>query len=220
VEKWSNGGLKLRRGSALSEEARLSNAELEALAATGDPETLEKELQRLQRLATDAEVQSRTILEKAEFLTGQVDSLSTDLEEFEQGITQQLRFPRERAGRKDPFPAIVWGVGVYPLQTGAKLSSNPAVSMTPIPTQNAVEANPIRGEGFGAPLDDSGFIEALKTIQARDGYVTIYLYPDSHAIFRELKRALFAAGVGYGVEVVPELRTLRFGSDGTMPPEL
>lgn len=211
---------KLRSESKASEDSELSNAELEALAKSGDPDVLEKELERLRRIAAEKEGMSKSILEKIKFLSGRLDSLSKEMKDLEEGLTQQLRFPRERGGRKDPFPVIVWGGGVYPLLTGTNLTSNPAVNMIEVPGGNAYRANPIRGRGIENPLKDKEFMAGIKAAKKRGGYISIYLYPDSHATFRDLKAALFEEGIGYGIEFVPAFRVLAFGSDGTMPPEL
>jgi hypothetical protein len=211
---------KLRGESRVIEDSEISNAELEAMAKLGDPEVLGKELERLRRIAAEKEGMSKTIVDKIKFLSDRLDSLVKELEALEGGITQQLRFPRERGGKKNPFPVIVWGGRLYPLATGANLSSNPAVAREAIPGRDSIVAKPIRGKGCENPLDDRGFMAGIKAAKKKGGYISIYLYPDSHGIFRELKAALFEEGIGYGIEFVPASQVLVFGSDGTKPPEL
>lgn len=211
---------KLRSESKASEDSELSNAELEALAKSGDPEVLGKELERLHRIAAEKEGISKSIIEKIKFLSGRLDTLSKELKNLKKGITQQLRFPRERGGRKDPYPVIVWGGGVYPLVTGANLSNNPAVAREDIPGVDGFRAKPIKGKGCQNPLNNKEFRAGIKAAKIRGEYVSIYLYPDSHAIFRDLKAALFEEGIGYGIEFEPAFHVMAFGSDGTKPPEL
>lgn len=211
---------KLRRESKADAESELSNAELEALAKSGDPNALEKELERLRRIAAEKEGMSKSILEKIEFLSGRLESLAKETKDLEKGIMQQVRFPRERGGQKSPLPILVWGEAVYPLLTGASLSPNPAVIMQEIPGRDSHRANPIRGKGCKNLLQDREFMAGIKAAKKEGCYVSIYLYPDSHAIFRELKNALFEEGISYGIEFVPAFRVLNFGSNGTKPPEL
>lgn len=211
---------KILAETKVIDEAELSNAELEALAKSGDPEVLGKELERLRRIALEQEGISKSILEKSEFLSGRLDNLSKEMENLKEGIKQQLRFPRERGGGKDPYPVIVWRGRVYPLLTGNDLSPNPAVEMEEISDGEAYRANPIEGMGSENPLKDKVFMEGIKAAKKKGGYISIYLYPDSHSVFRELKDALFKEGIAYGIEFVPAFRVLSFGSDGSMPPEL
>jgi len=211
---------KLRGETKVVEDAEISNAELEAMAKSGDPEVLAKELERLRRIAVEKEGISKTIVDKIEFLSERMDTLANELKDLKEGLTQQLRFPRERGGEKNPYPVIVWGGRLYPLATGADLSSNPAVTKEPLPGGDGFIARPIRGRGCENPLDDRDFMAGIKAAKKEGGYISIYLYPDSHSIFRELKAALFEEGIGYGIEFVPESRVMAFGSDGTMPPEL
>lgn len=211
---------KLRKDATSFADAELSNAELEALAKTGDAEVLNNELERLRRIAIEQEVMSKSILEKIDFLAGRLETLSLEIEGLKKGISQQLRFPRERGGQRDPHPVIVWGGAVYPLRTGANLRPNPAVDMEKVSGQDSFRASPIKGKGSVNPSKDMDFIAAIRAAKKKGGYISIYLYPDSHAVFRDLKAALFEEGIGYGIEFVPAFRTLTFGSDGTMPPEL
>jgi hypothetical protein len=190
------------------------------MAKSVDPEVLGNELERLRRIAAEKEGMSKAIVDKIKFLSDRLDSLAKELEALEGGITQQLRFPRERGGKKNPFPVIVWGERLYPLRIGANLSPNPAVVMEPTPSGNGSIAKPIKGKGCDNPLNDRIFMAGIKAAKKKGGYISIYLYPDSHAIFRELKTALFKEGVGYGIEFVPAFQMLSFGSDGTKPPEL
>jgi len=211
---------KLRGESRVIEDSEISNAELEAMAKSGDPEVLGKELERLRRIAVEKEGMSKSILEKTKFLSDRLDSLAKELEALEGGITQQLRFPRERGGGKNPFPVIVRGERLYPLSTGANLSPNPAVMMEPTSGGDGHIAKPIKEKGCNNPLNDRIFIAGIKAAKKNGGYISIYLYPDSHAIFRELKTVLFREGIGYGIEFVPAFQELSFGSNGTKPPKL
>lgn len=211
---------KLRSESKVIEDSEISNAEFEAMAKSGDPEVLGKELERLRRIAVEKEGMSKSILEKTKFLAGRLNILSKELKDLELGITQQLRFPRERGGGKNPFPVIVRGERLYPLSTGANLSPNPAVMMEPTSGGDGRIAKPIKGKGCNNPLNNRIFIAGIKAAKKNGGYISIYLYPDSHAIFRELKTVLFREGIGYGIEFVPAFQELSFGSNGTKPPEL
>ncbi len=211
---------KLRTESKVIEDSEISNAELHAMAKSGDPEVLGKELDRLRRIVVEKEGMSKSILEKIKFLAGRLDTLSTELKDLKMGITQQLRFPRERGGKKNPYPVIVWGERLYPLSIGDNLSPNPAVVMESTPGGGGLIAKPIKGKGCDNPLNDRDFMAGIKAAKKKNGYISIYLYPDSHAIFRELKTALFKEGIGYGIEFVPAFRMLSFGPSGTKPPEL
>ncbi len=210
----------LRDESEALENAELSNAELEALVRSGDPEALEKELERLKRLTAEAEGSSKSVGEKIEFLTERLEALSEEAENLKQGITRQLRFPREREGSNNPFPVIVRGGEIFPLSIGSDLEQNAAVRMIPVPGGDAYRAQPLIGKGFKDPLENNPFLQSLRAAKKKNGYVSIYLYPDSHGVFRELKDALFKESIGYGIEFVPAFRELSFGSSGTMPPEL
>ncbi|MCH7224558.1 hypothetical protein [Haloferula sp. A504] len=211
---------QLREEKKIREDAEYSDAEFELLARSGDPEEMEREVQRLKRLVAEAEGKAKSIEEKSEFLTARLEALKSEVEDLKDGIREELRFPRERRTAKGPFPVIVWSNSIYPLHTGADFAANPAVRRLELPESEGFLARPIMGSGIEEPSDSGPFMAALRKAKEENLYVTIYLYPDSHKIFRKLKSALFEAGIAYGIEFVERDQNLAFGPDGTKPPEL
>jgi hypothetical protein len=194
-------------------------AELRALATNGDPAAMQAALDTLQARVAEAATAAAATSAKATFLEERLKKLSTEAGELAKGKISQVRFPRERRNDLGAFPLILVGGAIYPLQIGASLVDNPAVDRTPIPDKEAIRATPKPGQGMTAK-DEAALLATLAAAKKEGCYITVYLYPDSHAVFGDLKALIHKANVSYGLEFVDAARTLNFGQGGTKPPEL
>jgi len=194
-------------------------AEIEAILALGKSEEMAKRLQKLQQLLASEENLSKAIREKIDFLESRLKSLNKQLKDTNAGRQYAVRFPKEKGDEGNPLPIIVRYGRIYPLVIGENLKQNPSVRRTPV-GEDATIMKPIPGRGWVLPRDTDKLKETLRTAKGEQLYVTVYLYPDSHSSFNNLKTLIFAAKIGYGLEFVPADRSLTFSSEGSKPPKL
>lgn len=103
---------------------------------------------------------------------------------------------------------------------GGDFKNNPSITRVPTSDGDGFRADPMLGEGIRSPDTDKALAATLKIAAAKGLYATLYLYPDSHHTFLDLKEALGKAALAYGLEFVKPNRQLFFGSEGSSPPEL
>lgn len=224
--------LQARRDSLLKIQNRLeeeigqrrttemSQAEAQALAMSGDPEILAERLQVLKLLKSKTEGMDSAATEKIRHLEQRSKLLSDEAEKTSKGRSQTVRFPRERPARSSPLPIIIRHNAVYPLSIGKEMEDNPAVGRIEMDDRDAFRARPIPGRGVHQPSENAELKAVLRAAKARNLYVSLYLYPDSHQIFPDLRDVLSVVGIPYGLEFVPLERELNFSSVGSAPPEL
>ncbi|MGA0845712.1 MAG: hypothetical protein ACO3RV_04160, partial [Luteolibacter sp.] len=122
--------------------------------------------------------------------------------------------------RTSPFPIILRYNAAYPLVVDRNFADNPAIQRIPLDDGGGFTAIPKRGQGIHQPVDDDRFSSVLRWAASNDLYATIYLYPDSHGVFADLRESLARAKLSYGLEFIPPGRELNFASEGESPPEL
>jgi hypothetical protein len=196
------------------------DAEIKALLARGDPDSLKEALSEMKQRLSKSEGIDSAAADKVTFLEQRIAKLSSEAESLAKGRFQAVRFPRERNPSADPFPIILRYGAVYPLQIGKQMLSNPSLRMEPGPDASSVEAIPLEGKGSKNPGEDEVILATLKQAASKRLYATIYLYPDSHDAFVDLQQVIGNAGISYGLEFIPLNRKLFFSSEGSAPPEL
>jgi F0F1-type ATP synthase membrane subunit b/b' len=202
-------------------ESEVDTAALRALALGSSPEAMAERLRELRDSLAREQSSAGVAREKVEFLKRRLAMLSEEARLAGQGRLEMVRFPREKGVRRGSFPVIVSGGGIYPLVVGAEHRANPAVRRLPVEaSSDAFRAELVKGKGMKLPEDRDVLIRTLKSAVAADLAISIYLYPDSHELFQDLKAVVFEAGGSYGVEFQEAGSKLTFGSEGTQPPEL
>jgi hypothetical protein len=175
---------------------------------------LRLQVQRKQVELETAKSQMAAAGEKQRDLTDRLSRLQGAIRDSEAKRIVKLRFPKERSKTKGAVPVIVRHGQIFPVS-----EDFPGLEMTQLDT-DSFEVIPKPGGGLNLPVLANAVRELIAGCQRQDGYLTIYVYPDSFAVFRELKALIHEAGCDYGVEVCDDGRTLRFGSRGTSPAPL
>jgi hypothetical protein len=211
--------LRARVGDA--ETGTMSDAKLRALANHADPVLMASHLDLLKTRLTDEQVKNDAISDKRIFLKDRLKDLQEEAAALKEGRIQTVRFPREKGARRSSFPIILVKGSIYPLGIGADLSENPGIVRRDLDVEDgSFEAEPIVGRGLELPADRALLRETIEAAKKQNAAVSVYLYPDSHEVFQDLKAEIFAVGAGYGVEFVKKGKTLAFGENGTQPSEL
>lgn len=217
--KTALAGLRAKVGEA--EDDLMSDAKLKALANQADPDFMAAHLGKLKALLADEEAKSSAIKDKLIFLKDRMRDLKEEAGTLKGGRTETVRFPREKGTRRGSFPVIVIQGAVYPLAIGADLSENPGVARRALDLEDeSFIADPIAGRGIKLPADRAVLRETIDAAKKQDTAISVYLYPDSHEVLQDLKAEIFAAGAAYGIEFMEKGQTLKFGEDGSQPPEL
>jgi hypothetical protein len=202
------------------EDKESSEAEARAIIGQGDTEALAEMLKELKLRKSKSENIESAATDKIRFLKERIEKLHDEAGALPNGRVQAVRFPRERNGESSPFPIIVRHNAIYPLVLGRDFEPNPAVKRTPNQSNDGFRADPIMGRGIVGQDPDKAFAAALKVAAAKGLYATLYLYPESHHAFGDLREILAKSKVPYGLEFMDPGMNLNFGSEGTAPPEL
>lgn len=200
-------------------EQENADARTKATIALGKEEELADALRKLEARLSSEQNSARAMREKIAFLEKRLKSLGDETNKLGKGQIYAVRFPRERGDAGNPLPIIVRYGRVYPTYTGDPLEKNDAIRWLPV-NDDASMANCIPGKGYLLPGDSPALLKTLRRAKQKGLYITVYLYPDSHEVFQELKAQIFAAKIGYGLEFVENGRHLVFSSEGSAPPEL
>jgi hypothetical protein len=160
----------------------------------------------------EAALQVKSALEK------RLADLQLELDDVNSLKIEKLRFPRERAINKTAAPVIVQYGQVFPLFDGAG-KAMPMVRQVPA-VDGSFTAFAKQGEGFSPLRQAKQLSELIKQLGTGKRYLTIYVYPDSYATLRELKKLIYATGVDYGMELCKEHRVLIFDPNGAKPAPL
>jgi len=211
---------RLRKDLTDRQDVEANEVELRAIANQGDPGALAEILKELKLQRSKAAGIEGASAEKIRFMQQRIADLHEESGSLKNGKNQTVRFPRERPSQASPLPIILRYDAIYPLGIGADFGANPSISRTPVPANEGFCAEPIKGHGIGVPSTDKVLAVTLKAANTKGMYATVYLYPDSHHAFGELKEALSRASISYGLEFLKSDRVLYFSSEGTRPPEL
>ena len=191
------------------EKVRDSGNEIARLRA--QEQEMEKKLGIANRNA-EAAAQMRQALEK------KLADLQLELEDVSQLQIEKLRFPRERNINKTASPIIIQFGQVFPLYDSA---GNPNPRVTQVRSVNGTfTAFAKKGEGLSPKNDAASLRDILKQLGRGNRYLTLYVYPDSYATLRELKKLIYEVGVDYGMNLREENSVLLFDPNGTKPAPL
>lgn len=197
-----------------------SEANARSIVASSDPDALNEALERIKRQVVGEENLANASEEKIRFLEERMKLLSEEAETLGKGKVQAVRFPRERMKDGSPFPIIAQYAQLYPLLIGNQLEANKAIHREPSADRDGFRADPIPGNGIALPDSRPLLMATLKSAASKGHYVSIYLYPDSHEVFQELRNALADEKIPYGLEFEESEHRLSFSSSGSAPPEL
>lgn len=211
-----------RLQSEIRKTQNQESGEAEALAiiSQANPDLLAERLKELKLEKSKIEGIESAATEKIKFLEERIKNLQDEAGKLAGGRTQAVRFPRERRAASSPFPIIIRYGAIYPLNIGKDFGDNTAVTMIPFPSEEGFQADPVKGSGIIHPEGHKQLEATLRAAAKKGYYATLYLYPDSHKVFGELREVLAKESLTYGLEFVDADRKLAFSSEGTAPPEL
>lgn len=161
---------------------------------------------------TEAARQRHAALEK------QLADLQLELESVHELKIEKLRFPRERLINKSAAPIIVQYGQVFPLYDGANEAVSGVRHVPAVDGSFTAFAN--KGAGLSPSLHAKQLRELLLQYAKGNRYLTLYVYPDSYATLRELKKLIYEVGIDYGMDLRTENSTLIFDPKGTKPAPL
>lgn len=174
-------------------------------------QVLEKKLGIMNK-DTEAARQNHAAIQK------KLADLQLELESVDKLKIERLRFPRERQIDKPPAPIIVRHGQIFPLYDS---SGKPAQGINHVSTPDGnFTAVPQSGQGLMPLRDAQRLREFLPALVGQNRYLTLYVYPDSYATLRELKKIIFELGLDYGLDLCTEHRVLIFSSTGAKPAPL
>lgn len=174
-------------------------------------QALEKKLGIMNR-DTEAARQNQAAIQK------KLADLQLELGSVDQLKVEKLRLPREHQASKIPAPIIVRHGQVFPLFDA---SWNPAPGVNHVSSPDkSFTAMPQAGQGLMPLRDAKRLREFLPALVGQNRYLTIYVYPDSYATFRELKKIIFELGLDYGLDLCTDHRVLIFTATGAKPAPL
>ncbi|MEQ1752358.1 MAG: hypothetical protein ABL974_23255, partial [Prosthecobacter sp.] len=151
-------------------------------------------------------------------LEKQLADLQLELENVDDLKIEKLRFPRERVINKNAAPIIVQYGQVFPLFDGG---GNPMPMVRQVPSADgSFTAFANQGQGLSPNLQAKQLREILKQLGSGNRYLTLYVYPDSYATLRELKKLIYEVGVDYGMDLRKEQSVLIFDPKGAKPAPL
>lgn len=144
--------------------------------------------------------------------------LQLELEGVSQLKIEKLRFPRERITHKTASPMIIQYGQVFPLYDSA---GKPNSRVTQVHSVNgSFTAFAKQGEGLSPTVHAAALRDILKQVRSGNGYLTLYVYPDSYATMRELKKLIYEMRVDYGMNLREVNSVLLFDPKGAKPAPL
>ncbi len=192
-------------------EQKMRDASTEIARLREQEQELEKKLGIINK-DTEAARQRHAALKK------KLADLQLELESVNNMKVEKLRFPRERANDKRPVPVILRYGQIFPLYHD---KDTPFPGVQHVKSLNETfTAMPQNGQGLTPVRDAKRLGEILKRLVDKNSYLTLYVYPDSFATFREMKKLIFELQLDYGLELCTEHRVLIFKPDGTKPAPL
>ena len=204
---------KAKQDEIASEKAKQMAREIgiEVARVREQEQEIEKKL-ALANKNSEAARQVKSALEK------QLADLQLELENVDDLKIEKLRFPRERAINKNAAPIIVQYGQVFPLFDGG---GNPMPMVRQVPSADgSFTAFANQGQGLSPNLQAKHLREILKQLGSGNRYLTLYVYPDSYATLRELKKLIYEVGVDYGMDLRKEQSVLIFDPKGAKPAPL
>jgi hypothetical protein len=176
--------------------------------------TLRLQVQQNQLELETAQSQIAATAEKQRDLTDRLLRLQGSIRDSEAKRIVKLRFPKERSKTKRASPVIVRHGQVFSVSGEFR-----GLAVTK-PDADSIIVTPIPNEGLTIPTHTQEILALINRCNVNQTYMTIYVYPDSFDVFRELKSLLHQTGCDYGIEVIDHEIPLQFGSTGTSPSPL
>ncbi|MCA1962959.1 MAG: hypothetical protein LDL31_03320, partial [Prosthecobacter sp.] len=179
---------------------------------------LREQIQEAEKKLALAQKNTEAARQRHAALQQQLADLQLELESVADLQVEKLRFPKERQIDKPPAPIILRHGLIYPLYD-AKGKPAPGIDHIPSP-DGSFTALPQPGLGLQPVRDVQKMREFLPAYVAGGRYLTLYVYPDSFATMRALKRIIHELGLEYGMDLCDEHRVLIFSSVGAKPKPL
>jgi hypothetical protein len=179
---------------------------------------LRAKVKQAQQRIADAEARAEAGQAKEKALVARVEALAAQTRKVEAAQVQLLRFPKEKKSTKTAFYIILSRDQAFPLndENGGVFAG----LEHDVLSEGNSRVIPKSGMGFSL-ASDTGEVRGILDRCRRNGtYVTLIVYADSFGAFRATKDLIMAAGLEYGLKVIPEGQELTFGPGGSSPPPL
>jgi hypothetical protein len=209
---------KLRQEKARQDEIASVKAKQLARDTSSEIARLREQEQEIERKLASANKDMEAARQAQQALEKRLADLQLELESVSALKIEKLRFPRERAINKSASPIIVQYGQVFPVFDGAG-KPMPMVRQVPA-ADGSFTAFANQGQGLNPSLQARQLRELLKQLGSGNRYLTLYVYPDSYATLRELKKLIYESGVDYGMDLRKEQSVLVFDPKGAKPAPL
>lgn len=209
---------KLRQEKARQDEIASVKAKQLARDTSSEIARLREQEQEVERKLASANKDMEAARQAQQALEKRLADLQLELESVSALKIEKLRFPRERAINKNASPIIVQYGQVFPVFDGAG-KPMPMVRQVPA-ADGSFTAFANQGQGLNPNLQARQLRELLKQLGSGNRYLTLYVYPDSYATLRELKKLIHETGVDYGMDLRKEQSVLVFDPKGAKPAPL
>ncbi len=209
---------KLRQEKARQDEIASVKAKQLARDTSSEIARLREQEQEVERKLASANKDMEAARQAQQALEKRLADLQLELESVSALKIEKLRFPRERAINKNASPIIVQYGQVFPVFDGAG-KPMPMVRQVPA-ADGSFTAFANQGQGLNPNLQARQLRELLKQLGSGNRYLTLYVYPDSYATLRELKKLIYETGVDYGMDLRKEQSVLVFDPKGAKPAPL
>jgi hypothetical protein len=209
---------KLRQEKAKQDEMATIQAKEKVRDSGNEIARLREQEQELERKLGIANRSAEAAAQMRQALEKKLADLQLELENTSTLKIEKLRFPRERVLNKSASPIIIQYGQVFPLyDSSGKIS--PRVSQV-LSVNGTFTAFAKQGEGLSPTANAPALREILKHLGSGGRYLTLYVYPDSYATLRELKKLIYELGVDYGMNLREEKSVLLFDPNGAKPAPL
>ena len=209
---------KLRQEKARQDEIASVKAKQLARDTSSEIARLREQEQEVERKLASANKDMEAARQAQQALEKRLADLQLELESVSALKIEKLRFPRERTINKNASPIIVQYGQVFPVFDGAG-KPMPMVRQVPA-ADGSFTAFANQGQGLNPNLQARQLRELLKQLGSGNRYLTLYVYPDSYATLRELKKLIYETGVDYGMDLRKEQSVLVFDPKGAKPAPL
>ena len=209
---------KLRQEKARQDEIASAKAKQLARDTSSEIARLREQEQEVERKLASANKDTEAARQAQQALEKRLADLQLELESVSALKIEKLRFPRERTINKNASPIIVQYGQVFPVFDSAG-KPMPMVRQVPA-ADGSFTAFANQGQGLNPNLQARQLRELLKQLGSGNRYLTLYVYPDSYATLRELKKLIYETGVDYGMDLRKEQSVLVFDPKGAKPAPL
>jgi hypothetical protein len=208
---------KMERESAgreLSEQVAGQNIDF-----TVEWKKLLAQLAALERKQTEVLNTISAQTENTERLRSRLKEISKLIQHEQDTRVVTLRFPKERAQTKRPFPIICRFGKIYPIYEISLEKNKRSIVWKDKGIDNEL-SKPIESLGWTAERDGPAISSLLHGISNSEFYITYLVYPDSFDAFRGIRDQAIAAKFDIGLELMRADVDIFWGPGGSMPPPL